>query len=153
MKYRYLYSALVSACIAFTGCSDDVLEEQKNVPWEEGDGIVFGARAGFENDQKDSRTIYTGERYEDDFGVSYERVEWLVGDKVSIYSPQAYVSGGGLFADYEVTEHHSEEVPELGTGNTQKTVDFATLKPVKANNALQWGAAETHTFYACYQTQ
>ena len=149
MNIKYFLNAVLLAAVTFSGCSDDVLEEQNNMtPWHEGDDIMFGARGGFENSDPKSRTIYTGEFYtEESTGKVYEKINWVPeSDSISILSPQAYVSGGGEFADYKVIAH------EPGTGNPGANYDFASIRPADQNKALQWGSAETHQFYACYPT-
>ena len=59
MKKIYMFSALMCASVfSFTGCIEETFENP--VPANDGDEIVFGARAGFENRGTDTKTIYAG---------------------------------------------------------------------------------------------
>lgn len=146
MNKKYIFTIIVSASIALTGCTDEF--GQQFTPANTGDYIVFGGRAGFQMDDKESktRTIYTGDFYTVGTGTDakkYERVHWVAGDKVSIYCDEA---SGLKSVDYKVTaENTGVDVNEKG--NYHDT----GLIPSESENGLQWGNTSTdHTFYAVY---
>ena len=120
-------------------CSD---EEIVRYPHQEGDAIVFGARAGFENGNGGAtRTTYSGVKY-DVGGKTYERIDWVQNtDRVQIYCPQA-----GAPADKTV------DYVVAGAVGSADQESFSTLTQ-SADEALglQWGSSsENHTFYAMY---
>lgn len=140
IKNIYKVMLLVAVVLA-TACQDDELIQQNNNPAAIGDEIVFGARAGFENSNADSRTVYTGEFYTNDAGTKFERIDWVDGtDMIEIYSEGA---SNGPTAHYTINHWKDHD--------TQK--DYAYLTRV-GNSSLQWGEgvdeAGTHNFYAMY---
>lgn len=140
IKNIYKVMLLVAVVLA-TACQDDELIQQNNNPAAIGDEIVFGARAGFENSNADSRTVYTGEFYTNDAGIKFERIDWVDGtDMIEIYSEGA---SNGPTAHYTINHWKDHD--------TQK--DYAYLTRV-GNSSLQWGEgvdeAGTHNFYAMY---
>ena len=89
MKFKYIY-ALMTVVLFATACQDDELIKQPNNPAAIGDEIVFGGRAGFENSDPGSRTEYSEKFYEiEENGkkIKFERIDWIEGDKIEIYSP------------------------------------------------------------------
>lgn len=148
-KCRFLLVIVAIASI-FTACQDDDIVRNSN-PAEVGEEILFGARAGFENANPGSRTVYTGEYYDID-GVEYERINWVSGtDKIHIYSPEASNPGNASgnydmlhSAHYTVTRNDDEKTSENDEAYLQRIGDAS----------LQWGTGSgdegTHTFYAMY---
>ena len=150
MKNIIRISALMCA-MAFltTSCvKDELFDEPQQKPAAVGDEIIFGSRAGFENSDKTTRTVYSGETYTKD-GVTFERIDWIdstdpeVMDRVQIYSPQA---ANGPVADYFV---YANSQADDNDDNTVDIEDEGYLVKVQ-DNALQWGSKETHKFYAMY---
>lgn len=138
MKNIYKIVALL-AVILFTACQDEELVKENERPAQVGDEIMFGVRAGFENSNPDSRTVYTGETYTVD-GVKFERVEWIVDeDMVQIYSAE---TANGSSAHYTVKE--DEQTDDEGNA-----VKYQYLVR-NGSSSLQWGSNDTHTFYAMY---
>lgn len=140
MKSKFIY-ALASALVLCAGCSDNEIIE-KNVPRNEGDEIIFKARTGFESGNPDTKTIYSGETYQDN-GKTYERVDWVPNeDKIRIYCEQANnPANGQKWADYNVTANRETESRDA----------YGVLERHDPKGALQWGAADaTHEFYAVY---
>lgn len=145
MKTNMRYTiALMGAIVALTGCVKENLEETIKV--REGDEIVFGARAGYENNSPNTKTIYKGEGSyytigEGDKQKTMEAVHWLSGDKVMIYCDQ-----GQQTAHYQVT----------ATGTGDATQAETSLQKMQlhgvANNGIQWKNIKEndHTFYAVY---
>ena len=143
----YIFAALAVIALAFTGCKDEFLEDQGTKKYS-GDEIVFGGRAAFEMNERDAkkaatRTIYAGkDKLYEENGKTYEGVNWIAGDKVRIYCPEAAAT---TVADYQVTASNVgvDENYEKGAHQTGlvKTGDVA----------LQWGnTSEEHNFYAVY---
>ena len=167
MKRNYKYFALVCASIlTFGGC----VEENLNIvtPAEVGDEIIFGARAGFENGDPDTKTIYSGVEYTYN-GKKFERIDWLTKqmsgegtdydwyDMIEIHSPEAI---NGPTAHYEVNEDGNTPGADTQNQNGTHLKDYAYLLR-SGNSGLQWGEGSTvtddngtttgvHHFYAMY---
>lgn len=150
MKNIIRISALMCA-MAFltTSCvKDELFDEPQQKPAAVGDEIIFGSRAGFENSDKTTRTVYSGETYKVG-DATFERIDWIdstdpeVMDRVQIYSPQA---ANGPVADYYVYDNSQADDAD---DNTYDIKDEGYLVKVQ-DNALQWGSKETHKFYAMY---
>ena len=139
---RILFYTLLGITALVAGCSDDLVESK--VVRHQGEDIVFGARAGFENANPNIRTIYTDEYYEEG-GKKYEGVNWVTSeDIIRIYCAQAVnpAEGGAKYADYKVTNDPSTD---------HQLKSYATLERYNPAGALQWGANDvTHEFYAVY---
>lgn len=132
-------SVLCAAAFMFSGCIEEKFVAPVD-PAEVGDEILFGVRAGFEESDPATRTVY-GTPYEDpQTGKILHPIEWLSGkDKIEIYSPQA----GGLNPScYTVTTINPEDAE---TGK-----DYATLTRNNPEGSLQWGGDGDHDFYAMY---
>lgn len=139
-KYRLIYAMVVVALVA-TACQEDDIIPQVT-PAEVGDEIVFGGRAGFENSNPSTRTIYSDVEYTVG-NTKFERIDWIQGDKVEIYCLEA---NNGPTAHYEVTGFSTgDEV----AGDSGKGEDYAQLMRI-GESSLQWGSDDTHTFYAMY---
>jgi len=113
MKKIYMLSALMCASVfSFTGCIEETFENP--VPANDGDEIVFGARAGFENRGTDTKTIYAGGGgfvAENDFysanGKKFERIDWIDGtDRIQISCPEA---GGVNPAHYLINDKNEQD--------------------------------------------
>ena len=140
-KFKLIY-ALLAATLFVTACSDEELINEGRVPAADGSEIIFGGRAGFENNGNDSRTVYTGVIYDHD-GKKYERIDWIDGDKIEIYSAEA---SNGPSAHYNIT---SFKTGDETAGETGKGSDYAYLER-QGGSALQWNGDGDHTFYAMY---
>lgn len=138
MKKIYRIAALLSVVtFAASGCVEENLEPVKpNKPAKDGDEIVFGARAGFENSDPDTKTVYDGSTYTDG-GKTYERINWIINkDKIEIYCPEA---ANAKSSHYTVTSVKDEN------GN-----DNDVLERLSEDGALQWKGDGDHHFYAMY---
>lgn len=144
MNKRYIISALLcAAAVSFTSCIEENFENI--TPAQKGDEIVFGVRAGFENSNSDTRTVYSGEIYTVG-AAKFERIDWVEGDRIEIYSPQA------LNADkshYKVVGMVDGDESEIDVEN--KGEDYASLERYQSSG-LHWGDG-THYFYAMYPSQ
>ena len=140
-NFKFIY-ALLAATLFVTACSDEELINEGRVPAADGSEIIFGGRAGFENSDNGSRTVYSGVTYTHE-GKTYERIDWITGDKIEIYSPQA---SNGPSAHYNITEFTTGDE---GAGDTGKGSDYAYLER-QGESALQWNGDGNHTFYAMY---
>lgn len=150
MKNIFRISALMCAMVFLTtSCvKDELFDEPQQKPAAVGDEIIFGSRAGFENSDKTTRTVYSGETYEVG-DATFERIDWEDGeDRVQIYCPEA---SNVNVADYFVYDN-SNENDQDGTdedGKSVATKDKGYLVKV-GDSALQWSSDDTHTFYAMY---
>lgn len=135
MNKKYIFSALACiAAVAFTGCIEENFE--KITPAQDGDEIIFGVRAGFEDSNPSTRTVYSGETYT--VGEkTFERIEWVDGtDMIEIHSPEA---ANGSTAHYTINH--------LKDADQQK--DYAYLTRI-GDSSLQWNGDGQHNFYAMY---
>lgn len=145
MKKIYRIAALLSVVtFAVSGCVEENLEPVKpNKPANNGDEILFGARAGFEDSDPATRTEYSGNDSYQVNGVSYERIDWVTGDKIEIHCPEAI---NGPTSHYDVVDIASEDE---AAGASGKGSDYASLLRV-GTSGLQWNGDGEHTFYAMY---
>ena len=139
-KVMKLTALLCATLFSLTACVEENLEPVR--PALDGDEIIFGARAGFEDANPKTKTVYSGETYQ--IGkVSFERIDWVTGDKIEIFCPQTNMKQ----AHYSVTRNGS---PESTDGNSDSHLnDFAYLSRI-GDASLQWNGDEPHTFYAMY---
>ena len=135
-NFKFIY-ALLAATLFVTACSDEELINEGRVPAADGSEIIFGGRAGFENSDPKGRTIYTGDVYTYD-SKNFERIDWITGDKIEIYSPEA---SNGPSAHYSITNIDVDE--NIKTGN------YGFLER-QGESSLQWNGDGNHTFYAMY---
>lgn len=140
MKKIFMLSALFSATLfSFTSCVEEGLETP--TPANDGDEIVFGARAGFENaGGADTKTVYTGVYYtvgEGSAQKKFERIDWIDGtDMIQIFCPEAEGPNPSHY-----TVNHSKD------HDTQKDYAYLTKNEVVS---LRWKGDGVHNFYAMY---
>ena len=139
MKKIFSLSALLCASLfSLTSCIEENFETP--TPANDGDEIIFGARAGFEG--SGTKTVYAGEAgyYQDENGKWFERIDWVDDvDAIQIYCTEA---GGPNPSNYTV--HHS-------AGHETEN-DFAYLSKI-GESGLQWKGDGVHHFYAMYPSQ
>ena len=148
MKKIFRYTALVCASAAVAiSCVEENLEPI--IPAVDGDAIVFGVRAGFEDSAPGTKTEYSGEDYNYG-GKTFERIDWVVNDKIEIYSPQAEnplaTTERPKSTHYVVT---NLEAGDEDAGSTGKGSDYAKLANV-GEAGLRWNGTQKHDFYAMY---
>ena len=85
-KNSFLFAAALA--LTFAGCSDDKMIDEGRIPVDSGDEIMFGSTLNGDHnvvglDGVDTRTIY-GERNQSGIPVN-----WVDGDEVAIFCPQA----------------------------------------------------------------
>ena len=133
MKKIYILSALLCAsAFSFTACVEENFE--KPAPANDGDEIVFGARAGFESPA--TKTVYSGEFYTVG-GKKFERIDWIdTEDAIQIYCPEA---------EGPNPSHYT--VNHAAAPDAQK--DYAYLVR-NGGSSLQWNGDGVHHFYAMY---
>lgn len=138
MKLRYYLVLLLCSVIplgTMTSCSDEIGNEgDGNRP--HGNGIVFGATAGYIGDPE-TRTVY-GDYTNDANGkpISQE-ILWVDGDKVDIYSPGS--------PDIQQVEYAINDI--------QTDRGFAYLAAT-SGTGLKWSAdASQQDFYAVYPSK
>ena len=140
-KFKLIY-ALLAVTLFVTACNDEEFLNQGKVPAADGSEVLFGGRAGFENSNAKGRTVYSGEEYSYG-GKDFERIDWIDGDMIEIYSPEA---SNGPSAHYKVT---SITTGDEDKGTTGKGSDYAYLERL-GESALQWNGDDEHNFYAMY---
>lgn len=149
MRKIFRYTALVCASAAVAiSCVEENLEPV--IPAVDGDAIVFGVRAGFEDSAPGTKTEYSGEDYSYG-GKTFERIDWVVNDKIEIYSPQAEnplaTTERPKSTHYVVTNVSAGDESE--NDGTNKGKDFAKLANV-GEAGLRWNGTQKHDFYAMY---
>lgn len=135
MKNIYMLSALLCASLfSITSCVEENFETP--TPANDGDEIVFGARAGFET--PGTKTVYAGEAgYYEANGKKFERIDWLdEQDAIQIFCPEADGPNPSHYTVYDAKAH-----------DTQK--DYAYLSK-NGESSLRWNGDDVHHFYAMY---
>ena len=138
--YVPLCGALV--LFAMAGCADDDLTEgQDSGVRPVGNGIVFGATAGYDNDPS-VRTSYGD--YDDESAPTSQAINWESGDRVDIYSPES--------PNVQKVEY---EIGGLGGADTQNPdMGSGYLAAYNGQNGLQWTSQDTEqNFYAIYPSK
>lgn len=130
MKNIYKIVAFL-AVVLFTACQDDELVKEIEKPVQVGDEIMFGASAGFEISNPESRTEYGGTVID-----GREPINWTEGDQVEIYCNEA--------ASSVKTTHYTVQT---GTDDDGSTITYLVKN---GDSSLQWGSNDPHTFYAMY---
>lgn len=138
--YVPLCGALV--LFAMAGCADDDLTEgQDSGVRPVGNGIVFGATAGYDNDPS-VRTSYGD--YDDESAPTSQAINWESGDRVDIYSPE---SPNQQKVEYEIGGLGGTDTqnPDMGSGY---------LAAFNGQDGLQWTSQDTEqNFYAIYPSK
>lgn len=134
-KIKLLTGALL--VIGLTACSDD-LDVKREMPVT-GEEVAFGTSLrNFETPQ--SRTIYGVPEDESVNSYSELTINWVEGDKVRVYSPQA--TPGFQYADYVI-----DEATEGGSAH------YFLVKDSHNDTGVRWGdVSQLHHFYAFYPT-
>lgn len=139
MKNIYKISALLCASLfVFSACVEENLE-QPYKPAEVGDEITFGARAGFEDADPATKTVYGTPYTDETTNKTFHPIVWVNGDLIEIYSPEA---GGINPCCYKITPVDVE--------NPTQGKDYATLTRNNPEGSLQWSGDGDHNFYAMY---
>lgn len=149
MKKIFRYTALVCASAAVAiSCVEENLEPV--IPAVDGDAIVFGVRAGFEDSAPGTKTEYSGKDYSYG-GKTFERIDWVVNDKIEIYSPQAENPYATAENDKKSTHYVVTNLVagDEDAGSTGKGSDYAKLANV-GGAGLRWNGTQKHDFYAMY---
>lgn len=147
---RKNYKHIVLSCVALLTLGSCVEENLEPVaPAQVGDEIIFGVRAGFEDSAPGTRTEYGGKESEYSFGgKTYERINWVAGDMIEIYSPDA--ANNSQSFHYTVTKTATDQQPDGDRPAVNDHLkDYAYLTRY-GDAGIQWGSAETHRFYAMY---
>lgn len=123
--------------IGLTACSDD-LDVKREMPVT-GEEVAFGTSLrNFETPK--SRTIYGVPDGQDVNGYEQLTINWVKGDKVRVYSPQA--TAGFQYADYVI-----DEATEGGSAH------YFLVKDSHNDAGVRWGDVnKLHHFYAFYPT-
>lgn len=137
----YLGASLSMMLFAITGCSDEEIVQQQNNNIPQSNGIVFDASAGYAGDAR-SRTEYGDYETDGSGNKISQAIEWINGDKVSVYSPE---SPTGPTVEYGIQNQHSD--PD---NPTDRDNNHAWLLSQEGTQGLQWGAGTSQNFYAIY---
>lgn len=134
-KVKLLTGALL--VLGFTACSDE-MEIKYEAPVT-GEEVAFGTSLrNFEMPK--SRTIYGVPDGQDVNQYEALTINWVKGDKVRVYSPQA--TEGFQYADYVI-----DEATEGGSAH------YFLVKDSHNDTGVRWGNVNTlHHFYAFYPT-
>lgn len=134
-KIKLLTGALL--VLGFTACSDE-MEIKYEAPVT-GEEVAFGTSLrNFEMPK--SRTIYGVPDGQDVNYYETLTINWVKGDKVRVYSPQA--TKGFQYADYVI-----DEATEGGSAH------YFLVKDSHNDTGVRWGDVNTtHNFYAFYPT-
>ena len=139
MKNMYKILAFICASLLFfPSCVEENFEQQYK-PAEIGDEITFGVRAGFEDADPATRTVYGTPYVDEETKKTFHPIEWINGDLIEIYSPEA---SGINPSCYKIT---TANVPNPGQGK-----DYATITRNNPEGSLQWSGDGVHNFYAMY---
>lgn len=132
MKKVYMYLGIVlAACLS--SCTDENLDNGVKNPVHTGDEILFGSSLSDNANMIETRTVY-GDRTST--GVP---VEWVTGDKIAIFCPQASQPASKLVT-YNVTPDEED-----ASTASKVEVDFTASEV-----GLQWGSSDEHRFYGFY---
>lgn len=136
MKLRSnIYVSLCSAMALFAmfGCSDEeIVKQDDNRP--QGNGIVFGASAGYVG----TRTAYGDYTNGDDGQPASQEILWIENDRVEVYSPTS--------PTVKQVEYEVKNLNPTDAGS-------AFLASYQNQDGLQWSADETQDFYAVYPSR
>ena len=134
-KIKLLTGALL--VIGLTACSDD-LDVKREVPVT-GEEVAFGTSLrNFEMPK--TKTIYGVPDGQDVNHYEQLTINWVKGDKVRVYSPQA--TSGFQYADYVI-----DEATEGGSAH------YFLVKDSHNDTGVRWGdVKKLHHFYAFYPT-
>lgn len=91
-KIDFLIAAAIAASAAFIGCSEFApeIDLDEDISTKTGPPIAFGVSTGTETSAQTSaetKTIYSGE-----VSAGWERIDWVQGDKISVYCWNATTS-------------------------------------------------------------
>jgi len=128
MKKLLYYSAILAVALSTTGCVKELLSGV-------GSEVQFSANTYYDNGPA-TKTAYSGVT-----SNGKERINWINGDRVRIYSPQAEhrSSSNQHWADYDIDANNINPNNEKSTARVKNT----------GNNGLVWGTG-SHTFYGVY---
>ena len=132
MKRKNMIFLLLAGAAALAGCAKEGL-----LGAGRGSAVVFRAGSSYSNGTV-TKTAYSGEGLFTGETLTRERIDWVDGDVIRIYSAEASLADGSAhYADYDVS---------LSSNAGDKS--YATVAPHNANG-LVWGDG-THEFYCVY---
>ncbi len=123
--------------LSTTGCVNELLS---GAPGTE---VRFSANSYYENGPE-TKTAYSGELV--GTTVKYERIDWVDGDKVRIYSPEAVhrYESNRHFTDYDI------DAGSIRTNAADRKESKAEIVNEPGQNGLVWGTQSSYSFYALY---
>lgn len=134
-KLSYLFLA-AAAILLNTGCNEFLT----GIPGTE---VIFAADTYYDNGVE-TRTAYSGELV----GTTqkYERIDWVNGDRIRIYSPEATHR-------YETTRHWSDyniDASSIEVNTNDRKESKANIVNDNGQWGLVWGDQNSYSFYAFY---
>lgn len=155
MKRAKTYLLLLAGIVLLAGCQKDPrFGDDQNL-------IRFSAAA-----LPETKTAYSGATYTEGTGVNartFERINWIEGDRIRIWSPQASdrYHSSKHYADYKVSKvltpdgrYSRAEIINAGIQTDLLGNQVGVSNPAAQENdnvnGLVWGAAGTYTFYGIY---
>lgn len=132
MKWK-TFSMLIAALWLWGSCNDDEINRVEN-PVQTGDEITFGSSLP---EGVETRTSY-GEAVGTPETEGYYPINWVDGDEIAIYCPQASLPASKL-VNYRISP------------NKDDLTRSDSVTKVNENEAgLQWGDTDMHRFYGFY---
>ena len=135
---------MIAALLLVNGC-----ETPELVPESPGRGIKFKAATTWDNSKMKTKTVYSGVVIGET--NPKERIDWVAGDKIRIYSDKATYSldASVHYADYSV----NNDVSSSGASSYASITPAGDLSGTAAHadspNGLVWGTG-THKFFSVY---
>ena len=127
----FVLVGILSLCV-MSGCNKVFINHPEGA-------IKFKASTSYKNGFA-TKTVYSGDGTYIGETLSVERIDWVEGDRIRIYSDKAITQDGDEnYADYDVT-------PTSNSGANS----YATITPT-GGNGLYWGGEEdSNAFYSIY---
>ena len=135
-KLSYLFLA-ASVALITTSC---VNELQFGIPGTE---VIFAAGTYYDNGPE-TKTSYSGELI--GTTTKYERIDWVNGDRIRIYSPEATHR-------YETSRHWSDyniDASSIEINENDRKESLAKIVNDPNQHGLVWGDEGSYSFYAFY---
>lgn len=135
MKTAVILLSSLAVLTLATGCVNEVLTGVPGAP------VTFSASSYYEN-APETKTAYSSTVW-GVIGNQYERIDWVDGDKIRIYSPEAAHRNENSrhWADYDI-------IPTSIRADQKNS--RARIDNEEGQNGLVWGNASSYSFYALY---
>jgi len=143
MRNSTLLAMAVAAAMALTGCSKDIFSSS-------GKEVRFTAES---TSATATKTAYSG-KYEDidpdpNKEKNIERIDWIAGDQIVIWSDKARTRGGAAWATYNIMESTITPYNSDGIEDEEGRYSRANIEVSSPESGLQWGEG-SHLFLGLY---